>query len=179
MRIPTSLFSTFLDRKDAPGRAGVPILLTARSFLWAQKGMLSVFGEKGEGDACLSTSPPQRSFQDEEMEMLSWDPLSLPSILTAPSPAWLYIPLVSGEKSSFRNTNDTRKADFITSNANTTDFEVLRIAYDCFLKPPSCHGTLCRALYTYQVPCSLAEGDEGVYGASQIHLSLCSTPLKS
>lgn len=60
-------------------------------------------------------------------------------------------PLVSGEKSSFRGTNDARKFDLITSNANTTDFEVLRITYDCFLKPPSCRGTLCRALYAYQV----------------------------
>ena len=44
-----------LDRKAAPGRAGVPVLLMAESFVRAQKEMLRVFRGKG-GDAYPSTS---------------------------------------------------------------------------------------------------------------------------
>lgn len=126
-------------------------MLTAESFMGVQERTLNHFRKMEKEKRASTPSSPWRSMQDGGMGVLpephpAPSPRSTLSVLTGRAAC---PPLFLG-KVQRRGTDDTRKVDFITSNENTADSEVLRKVYDGFLTPlPT--PTLSRVLYMNQV----------------------------
>lgn len=121
-------------------------MLTPESFLGLQEETLNHF-RKMEKEKLPSTPlSPWRCMQDGGMGVLP-KPCSPQKHPLCSHRKGCLFPLVSGEIQC-QGTDDTRKVDFITSNENTADFEVLGKVDDGFLIPLPTQ-TLCRVLYTY------------------------------